>query len=194
MPTIYLVRHGQTDWNAAERLQGQEDTPLNETGRVQAARNGEVLKGLIGDPPAFDFVSSPLARTRETMEIVRSVMELPPDGYRTDARLMEINFGDWQGYTWEELHWEKPEEAAQRFKDAWTTVAPGEGGESYAILSARALAWMEAVLQDTVVVTHGGISRCIRGALENLPETDIPHLPVPQDKVLMIRERKTQWV
>src|SRR5690606_32233692 len=77
-PTIYLVRHGQTDWNAEYRLQGQADTDLNETGRAQAGRNGRRLAGLVADPAGFDFVSSPMRRTRETMERLRAAMGLDP--------------------------------------------------------------------------------------------------------------------
>src|SRR5690606_32679256 len=72
--TIYFVRHGQTDWNAEGRLQGQEDTSLNDLGRSQATGNGERLAELIPDASLFDFVSSPLWRTRETMERVRAAM------------------------------------------------------------------------------------------------------------------------
>lgn len=194
MPTIYLVRHGQTDWNAAERLQGQEDTPLNDTGREQAARNGKILRDVVNNPGVFDFVASPLKRTRETMEIVRAEMGLDRAGYRTEPQLMEIHFGDWQGYTWEELHWYHPEETAARFKDPWNTVVPGDGGESYAMLSARAVGWLSTVTSDTIVVTHGGINRCVRGHIEGLPVTEIPHLPVPQDKVLAIENGSTRWI
>jgi probable phosphoglycerate mutase len=194
MALIYLVRHGQTGWNAEYRLQGQADTPLNEKGRGQAARNGSVLKDLVGNPGAFDFVASPLKRTSDTMGILRGAMGLPEKDYRTDALLMEIHFGDWQGKTWDELREERPEEIAARFNDPWNTVAPGAGGESYAMLSARALEWLAGVTQDTVVVTHGGINRCIRGHLENLPQDEIPHLKVPQDKVLVIRDGATDWV
>src|SRR5690606_24568613 len=87
--TIYFVRHGQTDWNAEGRLQGQADTGLNDTGRAQASGNGRLLAKLIAAPSAVDFVASPLARTCETMELIRQAMGLPPKGYRTDPRLME---------------------------------------------------------------------------------------------------------
>lgn len=194
MPLIYLVRHGQTGWNAELRLQGQVDTPLNGKGRDQAKRNGGVLAELISDPGQFDFVASPLARTRHTMEIIREAMGLPPKDYRTDDLLMEIHFGDWQGRTWEELREERSAEIEARFADPWGTVAPGAGGESYAMLSDRAGKWLATVSQDTVVVTHGGINRCVRGLIENLSTDDIPYLKVPQDKVLVIEGQSTRWI
>ncbi len=194
MPLIYLVRHGQTDWNAEYRLQGQVDTPLNETGRRQAKRNGEALARIFAELSRFDFVASPLGRTRETMEIIRGAMGLEPETYRSDEMLKEINFGDWQGRTWDELRAERPDEIAARFDDPWNTVAPGETGESYAMLSVRALSWLEAVTEDTIVVTHGGINRCVRGHIEKIPLAEIPHLKVPQDKVLVIENGATHWL
>ena len=62
LPLVYFVRHGQTDWNAEHRLQGQADVPLNALGRAQAERNGRRLAELIADPTGFDFVASPLYR------------------------------------------------------------------------------------------------------------------------------------
>ncbi|HEY6633619.1 MAG TPA: histidine phosphatase family protein, partial [Rhizobiaceae bacterium] len=102
-PLCYFVRHGQTGWNAELRLQGQADTDMTELGRRQAARNGRRLAELVDKPDDFDFVASPLKRTRETMELVRAAMGLPTRGYRVDARLMEVHFGDWQGFTHAEL-------------------------------------------------------------------------------------------
>lgn len=194
MPLIYLVRHGQTDWNAEYRLQGQLDTPLNETGRTQAKRNGETLKSLIEAPDIFDFVSSPLSRTRQTMEIIRTAMGLDPAGYRTEPMLMEIHFGDWQGSTWTELRETCPDEVTARFADSWNYVAPGQGGESFAMLSARSLDWLENVDRDTVVVTHGGVNRCVRAHLEKLDLAEVPHMKVPQDKVLVIENGATRWL
>ena len=107
LPLTYVVRHGQTEWNAEYRLQGQADTDITETGRKQADQNGRKLAGLIDDSHPFDFVASPMRRTRETMERIRVAMGLAPDGYRTDARLMELHFGDWQGFTFAELEAQK---------------------------------------------------------------------------------------
>src|SRR6185436_12281492 len=100
-PTLYFVRHGETDWNRERRLQGQHDIPLNPLGRTQAQRCGALLQDLLakGGLPAanYDYVSSPLGRARETMELMRSIMGLDPAAYRTDARLMEMSFGRWEG-------------------------------------------------------------------------------------------------
>ena len=106
-PILYFARHGETDWNRERRLQGQHDIPLNALGRVQASRCGELLRGLLerdGRPAAqYDYVSSPLGRARETMELMRAAMGLDPGAYRTDARLMEMSFGRWEGFTFAEL-------------------------------------------------------------------------------------------
>ncbi|RYE75137.1 MAG: histidine phosphatase family protein, partial [Hyphomicrobiales bacterium] len=99
---IYMIRHGQTDWNAEIRLQGQKDIPLNDTGRNQARGNGRALADILGTQAiAFDYVASPLGRTRETMELLRGAMGLAPEAYRTDDRLKEVSFGDWEGFTLE---------------------------------------------------------------------------------------------
>ncbi len=116
MPALaYFVRHGQTDWNAEGRLQGQADTPLNALGRRQAAQNGRRLAELIAAPVGFDFVASPMLRTRETMELARGAMGLDPAAYRTNPSLVEMNFGEWQGFTFFELERRAPDaERARR--------------------------------------------------------------------------------
>src|SRR6478752_5939874 len=97
--THYILRHGQTDWNAEWRLQGQQDIPLNDLGRRQAQENGLRLKALARSFDGYDFVASPLGRARETMELARAAAGLPPDAYRIEDRLKEICFGDWEGHT-----------------------------------------------------------------------------------------------
>ncbi len=82
-PLVYFVRHGQTAWNEEGRLQGQAETDITEKGRAQADRNGRRLAELIADPSAFDFVASPMRRTRETLQRVRAAMGLDPAAYRT---------------------------------------------------------------------------------------------------------------
>jgi probable phosphoglycerate mutase len=166
-PTLYFIRHGETDWNREHRLQGQHDIPLNALGRVQAARCGEVLRDLLGRedrPPAeYSYVSSPLGRARETMELMRATMDLDPLAYRTDARLMEMSFGRWEGFTFAELQEREAEGLAERERDKWGFVLPG--GESYAQLQVRVRAWYEAIERDTVVSAHGGVFRVLTAFL-----------------------------
>ena len=82
-PTLYYVRHGLTDWNVEQRLQGRRDVPLNRDGRAQALRCGEILRDLLvrdgRAPDSCDYVSSPLIRARETMELMRAALGLEPD-------------------------------------------------------------------------------------------------------------------
>lgn len=162
-PILYFVRHGETDWNRERRLQGQHDIPLNALGRVQAARCGKLMRDLLerdGRPLAeYDYISSPLGRARETMELMRAGMGLDPERYRTDARLMEMSFGRWEGFTFAELQAREAPALAERERDKWGFVLPG--GESYAQLQVRVRAWYDGVERDTVVSAHGGVCRAL---------------------------------
>ncbi|RIA56093.1 histidine phosphatase family protein [Dichotomicrobium thermohalophilum] len=190
--TIYFVRHGQTDWNAEARFQGHLDIPLNDTGRAQAARNGAVLARVIGDPADFDFVSSPLSRASETMQIVRRALAVEPTAYRTDRRLREINGGDNQGKLPTEVVAAIERYAGRAPADRWGFQHPG--GESYAMLYQRVCDWLESVKRDTVVTAHGGVMRCLRRYVEGLDPEATLQMAVPQDKVLVIRAGALDWI
>ncbi len=162
-PILYFARHGQTDWNAERRLQGQHDIPLNALGRVQAAQCGTILRGLFAragvGAAGLDYVSSPLGRARETMELMRTGLGLPPHDYRIDPRLLEMSFGRWEGYTFAELQDREAEALAAREKDKWGFVLPD--GESYEQLVVRVRDWYETIERDTVVAAHGGVCRAL---------------------------------
>lgn len=183
--TLYFVRHGETDWNRAQRYQGQQDIPLNETGRAQASRNGEALKEILKEKAGeLDYVASPLLRARETMEIVRVTMGLAREAYRQDERLAEIRYGHWEGQLWSELPTTDPDGFMARQKNFWGWQP--DGGESYAMLSDRIATWLEGVEQTAVVVAHGGVMRVLRGLVEGFAPEAIQALPVPQDKILIL--------
>jgi len=114
MPLLYYIRHGETDWNTQGRLQGQRDLPINAHGRAQACQCADILRDLIAreDDRQPDFVSSPLGRARETMEIVRAALGLDPAAYRIDECLIEISFGGWEGFTLDELGRSAPDAVA----------------------------------------------------------------------------------
>ncbi len=190
--TIYCIRHGETDWNAQSRYQGQEDIPLNQRGREQARRNGEALKAFLPGIAGASFVSSPLTRARETMRLVRGALDLPVDAYSTDERLLEVHYGDWQGQLLATLKATDAQAIAARQADPFNFRPPQ--GESYAELLTRMRQWLETVDRDTVVTTHGGISRVLRAHLLDLDPNAILDLEVPQDQVLVISKGMMRWV
>jgi len=165
IPTLVFIRHGETDWNRDSRLQGQKDIPINDLGRRQARRNGETVRAEFPDIDTFDFVASPLSRTRETMEIAREAMGLQRHGYRTDDQLKELTFGDWEGITTEEMWKRDPASMEARNVDKWQFAPPN--GESYADLKLRIDPWLDSLSRRTVVVSHGGIGRILRIRLMN---------------------------
>jgi broad specificity phosphatase PhoE len=191
--TLYFVRHGETDWNLAQRYQGQRDIPLNAAGRAQAARNGRALALALGrNAGALHYVASPLVRARETMEIMRREIGLPPAGYRTDDRLREINYGHWEGELWGELPVKDAQGFAAREADKWGWQP--QGGESYRALSERVAGWLGEIERDVVVAAHGGVMRVLRGLSGGLEPAEIFSLDVPQDKVLVIEAGRTLWL
>ena len=184
-PVIYYVRHGLTDWNVQQRLQGRHDIPLNKEGCAQAVRCGDILRDLFARdgraPDELDYVSSPLVRARETMELMRPTLGLASDGYRTDERLAEIAFGDWEGLTYDDVLARDKDVVARRESDKWGFLPPG--GESYAQLTDRVRAWHQAVAKDTVVAAHGGTARALIAHLAIIPREDATHYAIDQGVV-----------
>jgi broad specificity phosphatase PhoE len=160
---LYFVRHGETDWNAERRLQGRRDIPLNALGRKQAARSGELLANLLAisgaTPQQFAFTASPLSRARETMEIMRAELGVPPQDYAIDARLAELSFGKWEGLTYKEVRALDRSVLATRERDKWNFQPPG--GESYAQLLVRVREWHDGMTGDAIIAAHGGVARAL---------------------------------
>ncbi|WP_250958709.1 histidine phosphatase family protein [Rhizobium sp. CG5] len=182
---IYMIRHGQTDWNAEGRMQGQKDIDLNATGRGQAMRNGETLAHVLGETAGqFDFVASPLKRTRETMERIRAEMGLDPLAYRLDERLKEVSFGDWEGFTLPEIARITPDRVEERARHKWDFIPPGPDAESYEILSWRIGAWLASVERPTVCVSHGGVIRSCFRLVGKMDEEEACDIDIPQDRIL----------
>jgi probable phosphoglycerate mutase len=190
MPTIYYIRHGETSWNAAGRLQGAQDTALNDRGRRQATDAGRILAGLIArdghDEAALPFVPSPLGRARSTMELVRRVLELPPDDYSLDDRLREIGYGEWEGSTLPEMQVRDPQLYARRQTEKWTVSPPG--GESYVEVQARMADWYASLTEDTVAVAHGGTARALMVALGIETPQSAADLTIEQGAVYVFRD------
>lgn len=148
MTTLVFIRHGETDWNAAGRLQGHTDRPLNEYGRRQAR---EVAERLAGDGVGVVYASD-LARARETAEIIAARLGLE---VVLDPDLREKNWGNWEGLTADErLHVE----------------FEGESTEEHRERMLRAVERIVAAHPEerVVVVTHGGSLRRIQAAVSGV--------------------------
>lgn len=184
-PIVYYIRHGETDWNVAGRLQGRHDVPLNARGRAQARHCGDILRDLLTrdarDPAALDYVSSPLMRASETMQLVRDSLGLAGDGFRREPQLVEIAFGDWEGFTIAQLHERDPQCIAQREHDKWRFVPPG--GESYQMVAARMRDWYASLTIDTVATAHGGTARGLIATLGIAKPAAAPLVDIEQGVV-----------
>ena len=150
MTTILLARHGETDWNRELRFQGRADPALNELGRRQARELADRLAGLGVDA----VYTSPLARARETAEIVAERIGAPVE---VDEELSEVDVGEWQGLTRAEIE-ERFPEAFRR----WIAHGPGwEQGETYEQMTERIGRALDRIARrhprgTVLVVTHGG--------------------------------------
>ena len=184
-PVIYYVRHGLTDWNLQQRLQGRHDVPLNADGCKQAVRCGGILQDLFDRDgraaDSFAYVSSPLVRARKTMEIMRATLGLEPAGYVVDGRLAEIAFGEWEGLTYADVVARDGDVVARRESHKWDFLPPG--GESYAQVTLRIRKWYETVDRDTVVAAHGGTARALIAHLGLVPPEDATHYSIDQGVV-----------
>ena len=185
MPVVYFVRHCETDFNVEQRLQGRFDTCLNARGRQQAYAVGDVLHDLFARdaraPGDFAYMSSPLKRACETMEILRATLGLDPQSYAIDARLIEISYGEWEGSTLPEIEARTPDMLAQRERDKWDFAPPG--GESYRDLTRRISEWYAGLTRDIVVAAHGGGARALMALFHVLPEAEATRAPIAQGVV-----------
>src|SRR5579871_1787201 len=185
MPTIYYIRHGETEWNALGRLQGVQDIPLNELGRAQSVHAGRVLADLLKrddrSASSVSFVASPLGRARQTMDLMRGVLKLPLSGYAIDDRLREIGYGQWEGSTLAEMEAKDPDLFARRQAEKWTVAPPG--GETYVEVQARVADWYRGLEADTVAVAHGGTARALMVVLGLKTAEDAADLKIEQGAV-----------
>ena len=127
---LYVMRHGETDWNKERRLQGQADVPLNQFGRVLAR---ESAKGMA----SIDFhaaYSSPLIRARETAELIVAERNLP---VVIDERLKEMSFGPYEDLCCANDNWEIPDDGFVHFFTAPERYQPPEGGDSFSDVQDR---------------------------------------------------------
>lgn len=186
--TIFLVRHGETEWNRARRYQGWADSPLTSLGIAQAEAIGRRLRAV---PEAIDaaIVASPLGRARHTAEIIGACLDrrTPP---RLDDRLREISLGSWDGLNRREIR-ARMGSAFEEFE--WYFETPN--GESYDQFAGRIAAWLDEVGDGSlIVVCHGVVTRVLRGLYAGLPRPAALRLAVPQDRIFRLEAGRIEEI
>jgi probable phosphoglycerate mutase len=191
-PRLYYIRHGLTDWNIDGRLQGRRDTPLNARGRKQAGECAGILRELLAREAHavsdLAFVSSPLQRATETMDILRAGLALPAGQYARDERLAEISFGEWEGLTYLEVMARDKAIVDTREASKWLFRPPG--GETYEEVAQRVGAWYASLDRDTVVTAHGGTARALTAYLGVAPQEEAAHQPIEQGVVYVFADKR----
>ena len=178
--TWYLLRHGETEWNKASRLQGQLDSPLTDLGRGHARASAALLARL-----GVDLIyASPLGRTRETVALMR---ERLPQTVIFDDRLKEWSGGDWSGELHAQIRVKWPAEWAAWDADRYTHRSPR--GESFDDLIARARSFFADVAvvpaQRIAIVAHGFLNRALANVLLSLGRAET--LAIRQGNDTLIR-------
>ncbi|WP_404332767.1 histidine phosphatase family protein [Mesobacillus maritimus] len=163
MLKVYVVRHGETEWNAEKRTQGRLDSKLTEKGKRDADLLGERLKGI----NFTRIFSSPSKRTMETAKRVKGTRSTPIE---TDERLYEIDLGAWQGKTEEEIKTQFPEQ----FHFYWNEPQRFENihGENFLDVTKRIKDFFNELERktptgDVLVITHGVVIKSLYSLCRN---------------------------
>ena len=178
---IYLIRHGETVWNRASRLQGHKDTPLTMKGVKQAQALGFALKGVLKNKTPSFFYSSPIGRAKQTAAIISDIIDFDVERTEYKSSLKEITFGDWDGLNMQEILTQYKTSWEKRKTDKWNTSPPN--GESFQEAKKRVTHLLDEIAnqQDVVIVAHGSLNKIIRGCWRNLSEAETLPLDEPQD-------------
>lgn len=182
---IYLMRHGETDWNKARRLQGQSDIPLNEYGIALAVKTAEALAEV-----SFDMAfCSPLARAEETARIILGERETP---LYPDMRLKEINFGIHEGVCFDAAKQDLEDPLHDFFCEPDRYVPP-EGAESFGQVMKRGRSFLQEKIlplegncEKVLIVAHGAFNRSLLNSIMGRPLKDFWRIALPNCAVSVL--------
>lgn len=182
MPTILLVRHGETHWNRQKRIQGHGDSPLTLTGIGQARAYGRAIAGL-GIGAGWRIVTSPLPRCVQTAAILCETAGLDFAAVTQDGRLKEVHTGSHSGRLKADL---SPAELDGSGLDAWYFRCPG--GESHAHLTTRLGSWLGDLApgEKVIAISHGVAGRVLRGLYAGIDPVEALTGDSPQDAVFLL--------
>lgn len=179
---IYLLRHGQTDYNRDGRLQGQTDSQLTSLGMAQVQAMANVLAEQIGDVEGWRILASPLRRTRQSAAIVARTLRLPVE---IDPALIEVGCGSWENRMYADLRVEQPEAFAGR---GWVFNSPD--GERFEDVDGRVRPWLQALPPEgerkVIAVSHGIAGSLMRGAYLGLSQEETLGQDTPQDAIFRL--------
>ncbi|TGG90637.1 histidine phosphatase family protein [Natronospirillum operosum] len=198
---IFLIRHGETIWNTEGRRQGRGDSALTDAGVAQSRAVAQQLRLLLEGEKRIHVATSPAGRSRRTAAIIAEELGIDQDRIQATPMLEEMDFGDWQGLTDDEIAERFPDQWRERQLNRWGFAYPN--GESYPLLCSRVAEWMENAQEQggvTIAVTHQWTSRVIRGQYLKLPKQEMfalmhPHRQIIQlhndeEKVILVEETR----
>lgn len=166
---IYIIRHGETDWNTVRRLQGRADIQLNDEGRRLAKVTSEALK----DIQFSRIYTSPLKRAYETALIIKGDRDIP---VIKDERIIEISFREYEGLHCGKNNYDIPDPEFKNFFDAPDKYCPAKGAESIDELCDRTADFFDEIIndkalqEDTILIsTHGA---ALRGLLQFINKSE----------------------
>ncbi|ELA8063145.1 histidine phosphatase family protein [Vibrio parahaemolyticus] len=181
---IFVLRHGETEFNADKKLQGHCNSSLTSKGSDQARRVGTTLKQYVENRP-FRVYSSTLGRALQTSQIVCEELNYSYENLNKEPRLKEFSLGEWEQRTIPSLVKETPNLLAQ---NDWYLQAPN--CETYESVRERLSSWLSDVAhdEDIVVVSHGLTGIVLRGLLLGMDYTQVWQQDLPQDAFFIIED------
>jgi|TARA_B100001142_G_scaffold199804_1_gene198503 probable phosphoglycerate mutase len=182
--TLILVRHGESEWNRAGRIQGQVNSPLTDLGISQARAISDYLSGIFLNQE-LEIYSSPLKRAIQTAEIIAKGIDHLSSEVIIEERLNDFNLGEISGtYGWDKVAEIFPEQAQLRLQDPMRFHP--SGGESGAEFEARLRSLMEELMGDDktkLFVSHGIVNKFIRGIYKNISGKEMINLGESQNTI-----------
>ena len=189
MTTLILVRHGESEWNRAGRIQGQVNSPLTDLGINQAKAIRDHLSGILLNQE-LEIYTSPLDRALQTAEIIAQGIDYPSRKIIIEERLNDFNLGEISGtFGWDKVAEIFPEQAQLRLQDPMRFHP--SGGESGAEFEARLRSLLEDLMDDStlkLMVSHGIVNKFIRGILKNLSGKEMVELGESQNTIYRLEQ------
>ncbi len=171
---LFVLRHGEIEWNRVGRFQGQKDSPLTALGEAQAAAIRRLLKRYLTDLESVPIWCNPLGRACRSCELVCAALGIEPGRIQESDALKEINFGHWEGITATEAAMADRDAYDLRYRDKFHNPVPG--GESYRDVYQRVSSWIGAIdpQYQTVILAHGSLNRVVAAATADLISRAVP--------------------